>query len=323
MSSWIDVREVITAVIVASITAPGALYWKKLTRARRRFGWNVIWDEPINKSGRQREMWKITYQPENRGALPQEVRNGSLVVIEMRNAGSMPIRETDFGHDEIICQFPGRKVVHFKIRDNDGYRDRVLKSSRTLDPGQSERFTLPAPKLHLGESFKVMVLLDSPEGDRPERSKNPKVKGGITGGSFVKYGRLSWRRLWPWIVPGVLVAGVLGLGFGFWWGNDGNTPHPACGSGSLGIEGSTAFAPIINQVATEYERYCTQAHITISAVGSAQGLTDLEHGKPVLAMYDGDPPSPPASSFTSRPVGVVILSVVETGCCQGPCSARA
>jgi hypothetical protein len=252
MSSWIDVREVITAVIVASITAPGALYWKKLTRARRRFGWNVIWDEPINKGGpltdsnhrprggldeeitsdpaRQGEMWKITYGP-------YEVKNGSLVGIEMRNAGSIPIRESDFVGDRLICQFPGRKVVHFKIRDNDRYRDTVLGSERTLDPDKPDRFDLPAPKLTLGESFKVMVLLDSPVGGRPERSKNPKVKGDILGGSFVKYGRLSWRRLWPWIVPGVLVAGVLGLGFGFWWGNDGNTPHPTCAAGSLDIEG--------------------------------------------------------------------------------------
>lgn len=318
---------------VAAVTAPGTLYWKKLTRSRRRFGWNVIYDEPVNQGdpledskrapdeesasdpARQREMWKITYQPENRETRPYEVKNGSLVVIEMRNAGSMVIREPDFDGRRITCQFPGRKVVHFKIRDNDAYRDTVLKAARTLEPGQHNKFDLPAPRLNLGESFKVMVLLDSPDGDRPNRNrmpkaKEPKVRGDIRGGSFMQYGRLSWRRLWPWIVPGVLVAGVLGLGFGFWWGNGGNVPDPTCATGSLDIEGSTAFAPIMNQVVTDYERRCTQAHITISAVGSLEGLTDLEHGKPALVMYDGDPPAPPGPPVTSRPAGVVIFSVV-------------
>lgn len=325
-------------MIVAAVTAPGTLLWRRVTKSRSRVGWSVVYDEPINQGdpttrprsvlrrepdeeenpseqARQAEMWKISYEPEGRAEGAHSVENGSLAVLEIRNVGGTRIGEGSFEGRKITCQFPGRKVVHFKIRDNDRYRDIVRgASSGPPVPGALDKFELPATRLNPGESFRVVVLLESPKGTRPERNKKPKVKGGVAGHEFVKYGRLSWRRLWPWIVPGVLVAGVLGLGFGFWWGNGGNDLNPPCASGNLDIEGSTAFAPIANQVATDYEAACPQAHITISASGSIQGLKALVKNKntatPVIAMYDGTPDPPPGASFTSRPVGVVIFSIV-------------
>lgn len=268
-------------------------------------------------------MWKISYQPEGRPEGAHPVENGSLVVLEIRNVGGTIIRDTHFDGN-ITCQFPGRKVVHFKIRDNERYREKVrgAPSPAPPVPGALEKFELPPPqRLNLGESFRVVVLLDSPKGARPERNKKPKVKGGIGGRDLVKYGRLSWRRLWPWTVPFVLVAGVLGLGFGFWWGNDGNTPHPHCDSGNLDIVGSTAFAPIANQVATDYEGKCPQAHITIRAAGSLQGLATLESRKnttPTIEMSDGIPDPAPGGAFPGQPAGVVIFSIVGNRSLSAP-----
>ena len=52
------------------------------------------------------------------------------------------------------------------------------------------------------------------------------------------------------------------------------TPAPQCAGGALQIDGSTAFAPIAKQVATEYEQDCQgyQPEITVNAVGSVAGL---------------------------------------------------
>jgi phosphate transport system substrate-binding protein len=90
------------------------------------------------------------------------------------------------------------------------------------------------------------------------------------------------------------------------------TPSPTCAQGKIYFDGSTAFAPIMNQVATEYEQDCPQAQIAIHAVGSADGVADLMRHTtaPVVAMSDGLPQQLPGPQFVGRPVGVIIFAVV-------------
>jgi hypothetical protein len=58
-------------------------------------------------------------------------------------------------------------------------------------------------------------------------------------------------------------------------------------------------------VATEYEQDCPEAQITIGAVGSTEGRSDLEHGNktPVVAMSDGLPQQLPGPQYVGKPVG--------------------
>src|SRR5215475_1212988 len=57
---------------------------------------------------------------------------------------------------------------------------------------------------------------------------------------------------------GLALVMVLALGFSVAGGvalaNRALTPSPACAAGKIEFDGSTAFAPIINEVATEYEQ---------------------------------------------------------------------
>jgi ABC-type phosphate transport system substrate-binding protein len=95
-----------------------------------------------------------------------------------------------------------------------------------------------------------------------------------------------------------------------------STP-PACATGSLRLIGSSAFMPIAQAAARAYMHRCPGAKITVSAGGSAYGLTQLRHavasGSPsagsMIAMYDGLPPAA-AAGFSSYPMGVLIFSVV-------------
>lgn len=101
-----------TAVLTGLATAFGTPMFGLVVRAfrrRRRFGWNVLYDEPINQGDplvrhpRNRDdgpptsqnMWEIEYKDD--AGPSYQVRNGSLAVIEMRNIGWEPIREPDFG----------------------------------------------------------------------------------------------------------------------------------------------------------------------------------------------------------------------------------
>lgn len=135
LNSWINSRELFTTLIIAALT--GLIGWAiGLPRRRRRLGMNVLYDEPINQgdpvarrpqgeasSQLSPNMWEIEYRDADTPGEPYPVTNGSLVVIEMRNIGWQPISEAAFGRSgEFTLRFPGRKVVHFKMRDNPGMR---------------------------------------------------------------------------------------------------------------------------------------------------------------------------------------------------------
>jgi len=110
----------------------------------------------------------------------------------------------------------------------------------------------------------------------------------------------------------VLLALVVGVAGGVALANRALTPAPTCAPGKVDFDGSTAFAPIMNEVVTEYEQDCPQAQITINAVGSADGLADLTRANttPVVAMSDGLPQLLPGPQYVGRPVGVIIFAVV-------------
>jgi len=110
----------------------------------------------------------------------------------------------------------------------------------------------------------------------------------------------------------VVLALVFGVAGGVALANRALAPAPTCALGKIDFDGSTAFAPIMNQVAAEYQQDCPQAQITTRAVGSAEGLADLERSNktPVVAMSDGLPQQLPGPQYVGRPVGVVIFAVV-------------
>jgi phosphate transport system substrate-binding protein len=109
----------------------------------------------------------------------------------------------------------------------------------------------------------------------------------------------------------VVLALVLGVAGGVALANRALAPAPACASGQVNFDGSSAFAPIMNEVVTEYEQACPGAQIGVRAIGSAAGLANLAHSKtPVVAMSDGLPQQLPGPQYAGRPVGVVIFAVV-------------
>jgi phosphate transport system substrate-binding protein len=114
------------------------------------------------------------------------------------------------------------------------------------------------------------------------------------------------------VTAAVVLALVCGVTGGVALANRALTPSPACTPGKIYFDGSTAFAPIMNEVATEYEQDCPQARIAIHAVGSTDGLADLARTTtaPVVAMSDGLPQQLPGPQYVDRAVGVIIFAVV-------------
>jgi phosphate transport system substrate-binding protein len=319
LNTWINTNELLTLLAVAAVSGLAGWLVRRFDRRERRFGWNILYDERINQgdpSAQQgqapadrvaqdgnsptlsQNMWEILYQESDPQVPPYKVTNGSLLVMEMRNTGRLPIREADFGEDrDFTVRFPGRTVVHYKIRDNPKYHERVHRDATAAPrPGAGDSFTLPALLVNRGQGFKLLVLLESSGQPPPVPHAAPAIEGTIEGGRFVEYGRHPGRTRRVLIIATALAAaaagGVIGIGFA----NEQLTPAPVCASGKVEIEGSTAFAPVFNEVVTEYEQYCPAAQIIVRAVGSLQGLDDLEQNTnptPIIAMYDGLPSQAP------------------------------
>jgi ABC-type phosphate transport system substrate-binding protein len=88
----------------------------------------------------------------------------------------------------------------------------------------------------------------------------------------------------------------------------------SCATGSLNIEGSSAFAPIIGNIAGEYTRLCHGAAITAQSTGSINGVRSLGTlalaGKDKLAVLsDGTDPQASAD-LVPQAVAVIVYSIV-------------
>src|SRR5438552_3995285 len=125
-----------------------------------------------------------------------------------------------------------------------------------------------------GDGCKLLVLLESPTPDPPSVYGKPEVDGSIQDGKLVDYtGRPTRTR--KILISAIAVTAITVAVASFALANRARDPAPVCASGELDIEGSTAFAPVFNEVVTEYVQLCPGAHITVRGVGSEKTTMDL------------------------------------------------
>jgi ABC-type phosphate transport system substrate-binding protein len=172
--------------------------------------------------------------------------------------------------------------------------------------------------LNPGQSFKLFVLLD----DTDVRVSGEKYAAPVMHSSVI--GKLPPpRHTRQYVTTGlavILALFVAGAGsiIGINVANRQSALDPTCFTGTLTIEGSTAFSPITNQVAAEYMQLCKGATIVLTANGSRHGYTDLAKNTrnvPDIVMYDGAlqtgaPNDGWPADISVDPVGVVIFAVV-------------
>ncbi len=293
-------------------------------------------------------VWDVNYQfpgrqphPGQRPASsPYPVKNGSLVFFELRNNWWRQIRSKDFALDsngkaDLWAEFPGRTFVSYKVRSErkreraDDYREIVDDYQRTVEtdaqdlsqPGQAKEIQLSPPSFSRRKSvfaprMKITLVFLLDQADASSKPGEPSIYGTMKNGRVVRHGAPPALARAIGIVAAVLVviAGLLTAGAAIEAGlNQGViAPTATCGEGTLTIEGSTAFAPILTLVATEYEQQCHRAQITVTGNGSGQGLSDLEFGKspPDIAMFDGNPEERLRRGITLRAVGDIVMAVV-------------
>ena len=159
---------------------------------------------------------------------------------------------------------------------------------------------VPRVPLNRGDHFKLLVMLSGGdvgseirlsggirEGEvHPNRSATPDEKPPL----FSRAARL---------ITILLTASVLTLAT-IVVTRDDTRPPIGCATGSLTLTGSTAFAPVLAEVAKKYEGDCEGAAIEVDPHGSTAGVREFaaagtkpgaKGSPPVVALSDGPKPS--------------------------------
>jgi ABC-type phosphate transport system substrate-binding protein len=327
----------ITGLLGTAISGLAVLVYRYLRRDEIRLNWSVISDRPLDPHSHLGRIVAnalaaastITVPAPGtapaRGTGPASAMHGSQVIVELRNSGRRVIQARHFVKlpnsmdPDFRVEFPGRQIIRYEALGNDEYRQLMEADPRCqLIPGQQESLMLPAPKrlaaprrLAGRGRIKLDVLLVS---------NNPGLKivdvsGTLTTGDIVEKKQPGLpRKILIGFVALVVIAGLMAAGgaIGVTVANNAVAPTATCGQGTLTIEGSTAFAPIMTLVATEYEQQCPRAHITVTGNNSGHGLSQLEGGAnpPDIAMYDGLPLQVLKPGISGQPIGDIIMAVV-------------
>jgi ABC-type phosphate transport system substrate-binding protein len=307
---WFSPENVVAVgTAVLGIAASGVMVWyERRVPRRKRLGYRVQMDNPIGDDVRLgRANVRLGLFDEAPG-----MSDATLVLIRVENDGSQGIDRDDYTSPEVhglTAVFSDRTIRGVSVTqpsDTDHLMDHFTPARGFGYEGNTLR--IPRVPLNRGDHYKLLVLLSGGDVGReirlfggiregevhPNRSATPDDKPPL----FSRAARLITIML----TVSVLTLAVIVVA---------RDDHPApigCEKGSLTVTGSTAFAPVVRELAKDYERKCPDSAITVDARGSSAGVNALFTGsRSVVAFSDG-----PAIGAPGRLVGRRIALSVFT-----------
>lgn len=297
---WLSPENVVavgTALlgVVASVVM---VWYERRVPRRKRIGYRVQMDSPIGddvRSGRPNRRIGVFYEMEG-------MADATLVLLRIENDGSLGIDRDDYtspGPHGLTAVFTDRTVRGVSVTqptDVDHLMDHFTPERGFGYEGNTLR--IPRVPLNHGDHFKLLVLLAGGDVGREIR-----LNGGIREGE-VHANRSATPDETPpvfsraaRIITVVLTACVLVLA-GIVVFRDDNRPPVGCERGSLTVIGSTAFAPVMTEVAQKYEHDCEGSSITVDPHGSTAGVRELtstgaastKGSPPLVVLSDGPKP---------------------------------
>ncbi|REK90246.1 phosphate-binding protein [Streptomyces inhibens] len=253
----------------------------------------------------------------------QEINDATLALLRFENDGGKDIVRQDY-QEPLTVEFVGRTVIGVEVPDAN---PTDLVGMLTRNGGglrhDGGRLFIPKVPLNKRNHFKLLVLLSGPgTGSGPEGGRTGSAAGSVTVGGFISGGRIR-RNAQRWgprklsLALGGTFIVLLGLLGGLLLSGRVMPVPGECAAGRLTIDGSTAFAPPMREIARQYRARCAGAEITVLGSGSLSGLGNLNReGKPATAEGPGfiavsDVPAPSLyRRLEGDRVGVIVLSVV-------------
>ncbi|CUU54138.1 ABC-type phosphate transport system, substrate-binding protein [Parafrankia irregularis] len=318
---WLSTENLV-AILTAllGIAASFAVVWyERRVPRRRRIGYRVQMDMPVggdDRSGQGQADIRLGLFND----LP-DMADATLVLLRIENDGAESVADTDYTSRDLhglTAVFAGRVVRGVAVTvtqpDAEHLMEHFTASRGMRNSGNT--IYLPRVPLNRGQHYKLLVLLTGGRVGSAVR-----VSGGIRDGAvapnrsttvddkpplFSQPSRLITVLL---TVCVTVLASIIVVGDG--------TPQPiGCAAGNLTVNGSTAFAPVMREVAARYEADCAGGTVTVDTRGSNEGLTKLAaagspaQGAPeMITIYDGAGPQANAELLSTR-VGVSAFAVV-------------
>ncbi|MFB7502545.1 substrate-binding domain-containing protein [Streptomyces broussonetiae] len=299
--SWLSTENIVavgTALLGIAASAGMVMYERRVPR-RKRIGYRVQMDNPIGddvRSGRvNRRLGLFDEAP--------DMSDATLVLLRIENDGSLGIDRDDYTSPErhgLTAVFVDRTVRGVSVSqptDTDHLLDHFTAERGFGYEGNALR--IPRVPLNKGDYFKLLVLLSGGDVGRdirivggiregevhPNRSATPDDKPPL----FSRASRLITIML---TLSVVTLASIVVT-------RDDTPPPIGCAKGELTVTGSTAFAPVVQEVATKYEHDCTGSSVIVDAHGSTAGTRELaaqgvqagtKGSPPLVALSDGPKP---------------------------------
>jgi len=321
---WLSAENVVAVAtaVVGVVASVGMVWYERRVPRRKRVGYRVQMDNPIGddvRSGRaNRRLGLFDEAP--------VMSDATLVLLRVENDGSQSIADMDYTSREahgLTAVFTDRVVRGVSVTQPSG-TDHLMDH---FTPGAGfgyEGGTLRIPRVPLnrGDHFKLLVLLSGGDVGSPIR-----LYGGIRDGE-VHPNRSATPDDQPPLfsraarsITVMLTVSVLTLATIVVFTRDDARPPLGCASGRLTVTGSTAFAPVIETLAKEYEKDCAGSDITVDARGSAAGVNELaalgaaskKGVPPVIAFTDGDMAGGDTRLYGTRIAVSVFTLVVNDG----------
>ncbi|MFD7891040.1 phosphate ABC transporter substrate-binding protein, partial [Streptomyces albidoflavus] len=251
---WVNAENVIAVgtFAVASSIAFGQWWYERVVPRRRRIGYRVQLDTAIgDDDGTGGGNTRLGLFDEADG-----MDEASVVLLRIENDGALSVSIGDYtsgGLHGMTATFDGREVHGVAVTVGPG--SGALMSHFTPAHGleySGSSLRIPRVPLNKGEYFKLLVLLSGgtvgskvtvsggvQDGDvHPNVSLTPDEKPPV----FSRPARLTSMAF---LVGIALLAGLIVTG--------GERPAPmGCATGSLEVTGSTAFAPVAEELAETY-----------------------------------------------------------------------
>ncbi|MBD0712056.1 MULTISPECIES: PstS family phosphate ABC transporter substrate-binding protein [unclassified Streptomyces] len=301
---WLTAENLIAVgtALLGVLVSVAAVWYERRVPHQRRIGYRVQLDTSIGDgaSGRALTGSGTTVRRGFFDASPDLV-DATLVLLRIENDGALALTAdhyTDGGTNGLTVEFTGRRVKAVVVTAPE--HPRLLSHFPVTWTGPAEGDTsvhLPKVPLNRGSHYKLLVLLTGGPIGSPVN-----VEGNIDEG-YVHVNHSTTPDDKPPVFSRVartvtVVLTVCVVALAAIIVREQEPPPIGCARGTLTVTGSTAFRPVVRELATKYEHDCPGSTIQVSAHGSTAGIRELAEagarataGSPaVVALSDGRKP---------------------------------
>lgn len=306
--------------IVGILVPVLAFAWEFILVGRKRLGYRVQMDTPVTGEVESAFPGLLTQlRPGSDGSLSDL----SIVLMRVENDGATTIDEHDYRVLDgvpagLSIAFPQRRIVGYAVTE---LSDPGLGRSLARDSGIAVRedagldigmLDLPRVPLNRGDHYKLLVILRRTisRDDYPP----PRLDGRLKNGRVHENESRTRPTRFGVALVGFLVA-IIAVQLTISILRPEATPLD-CATGKLILTGSTAFAPVIEGAAREYEKTCPGAEFSTDFQGSDLGLQALDNAgtkngdaSAVLAISDG-PKRDGYPRLLPRPIAFSLFTLV-------------